>query len=182
MGKSHHFLTPFMSSLRLMITSAVNPFGAKRNIRGTSLPNTELIANTLQVLGNERALVPLGSGPGNTYFDEFSNVGPTIVSELRDNKIENYEVTPEDFGIKKGNPKEILTSGSAKINAKKILNVLSGEDRSSRRTLILINSAAVLYLAGLTDDYKDGYELSSQAVDSRKAISKLNELIRLTRE
>ncbi|MEM2735357.1 MAG: anthranilate phosphoribosyltransferase, partial [Candidatus Bathyarchaeia archaeon] len=110
-------------------------------------------------------------------IDEFSHIGKTIVSELRGERIETYEVTPEEVGIGRGKPDDIISGRSHKENALKALAVLAGRDRGPRRDLILINSAAILYVGGACGDLKDGVELSRAAIDSGMALEKLRKLV-----
>ncbi len=171
-------IVPLMNSLRLAIATALNPFSLKRQVRGTAVGGTGLIAKILKGMGYERALVPMGLGEGSgMVIDEFSNLGRTIVSELRGGSIETYEVTPEEVGIRRGRPIDIIAGGSHKENALKALAILSGKDRGPRRDLILINSAAILYVGDVCDDLRDGIELSEAAIDSGMALEKLKELV-----
>jgi anthranilate phosphoribosyltransferase len=179
-GKSYApLLFPMMESLRLVVATALNPFSVRRQVRGTALPRTELIATVLGKVGFERALVPLGYGPHEGIrIDEFSNIGRTVVSELKENgEVETYDVYPEDFGIRRGTPEEIQAAETHEENARRVLGVITGRDRGSRRDLILANAAAVLYLADMAEDLRDGYELASQAVDEGLALRKLEQLV-----
>lgn len=174
---------PLLYSLRLTIASALNPFSLKRQVRGVSKPFTEIIAQVLARCNYERALVVLGYGENeDTKIDEVSNLGKTVISEVKPNgSIETYSVQPEDFGIKKGSIKEVVCRDSHVENAKVTCEILSGRDQSSRRELILANAAAIIYTADKTKTLKDGYELARQAIDEGKAIEKLWQLVTLSR-
>jgi anthranilate phosphoribosyltransferase len=170
---------PLLYSLRLMIATALNPFSIKRQMRGVSKPFTETIAKVLSKSGYEKALVVLGYGETEeTRIDECSNLGKTTISELKQNgNIETYQFYPEDIGLKRGKIEEVLARGSHLENAKVAVKILSGTDKSSRRDLILLNAASILYLADEVKDIKDGYELATQSVDAGRAIEKLRQLI-----
>ena len=171
---------PLMGSLRLMIATSLNPFSTKRQVRGISTPQTELIADVFSRIGYDRALVPLGYGENeNIRIDEFSTLGKTIVSELFLNgKVETYSISPEDLGAKKGNAKEIIARDTHVENAKVVLNVLSGKDGSSRKDLILVNAAAILYLGDVDASLKEGYEIASNSIENGEAIKKVEELVK----
>ncbi len=173
---------PLMTSLRMMIATSLNPFSLKRQLRGTAIPQTELIAKVFSKVGYEKALVPVGYGKDeNIRIDEFSNIGKTVVSELKpDGKIETYEVYPEDFGVKRGDVNEIKARDTHEENAKVVLKVLTGKDRSSRRDLILINAGAILYLADVVQDFRDGYELACNIVDSGDVLEKVKQLVMMS--
>ena len=171
---------PLMGSLRLMIATSLNPFSTRRQVRGISTPQNRIVAEVFSRVGYERALVPLGYGDDESIrIDEFSNIGKTDVAELfPNNKIETYQISYEDFGVSKGDPNEITAKNTHLENARVALNVLSGRDRSSRRGLITMNAAAILYLADVTNSFRDGCELASKAIDDGSAIRKVGELVR----
>lgn len=177
--KSTATVMPFLYSLRLMIATALNPFSIKRQVRGVSKPFTETIAKVLSNCGYEKALVVLGYGETEeTRIDEFSILGKNVVSELKLNgSIDTYQLSPEDIGLKRGRIEEIVARESHAENAKVVVKVLSGIDRSSCRDIILLNSASILYLADEVKDIKDGYELSRQSLDEGRAIEKLRQLV-----
>jgi anthranilate phosphoribosyltransferase len=174
---------PLMGSLRLMIATSLNPFSTKRQVRGISTPQTQLVVDVFSKVGYDRALVPLGYGDDESIrIDEFSNLGKTVVSELFSNgKIETYQVGHEDLGVRRGDPNEIVARETHRDNAKVALNILSGRDHSSRRDLITINAAAILYLADEAGSIKEGHELASNAIDEGKAIIKVKELVGCSR-
>jgi anthranilate phosphoribosyltransferase len=171
---------PLMGSLRLMIATSLNPFSTRRQVRGISTPQNRIVAEVFSRVGYERALVPLGYGDDESIrIDEFSNIGKTAVAELfLNNRIETYQISYEDFGVSKGDPNEITARNTHLGNARVALNVLAGRDRSSRRDLVTMNAAAILYLAGVTDSFRDGCELASNAIDDGSAIRKVEELVR----
>lgn len=173
---------PFLYSLRLMIATALNPFSIERQVRGVSKPFTKKVAKVLSKCGYKKALVVLGYGKTEEErIDECSNVGKTIISELKLNgKIETYQIYPEEIGLKTGRIEELLAMSSHIENAKVTVKILSGADRSSRRDLILLNAASILYVADEVKDIKDGYELARQSIDEGKPIEKLQSLIMLS--
>jgi anthranilate phosphoribosyltransferase len=173
---------PMLYSLRLGIATALNPFSLKRQVRGVSKPFTETIANVLLKNGYEKALVVVGYGKSETTrIDEFSVLGKNVVSEVKPNgSVETYEFYPEDIGLKKGKIQEIKYPGSYTKNAQLVTNVLSGKDQSTRRDLILLNAASILYVSDEAIDIKDGYEIAAQAVDDGCAIEKLKQLVKLS--
>jgi anthranilate phosphoribosyltransferase len=171
---------PLMGSLRLMIATSLNPFSTKRQVRGISIPKTQMIAEVFSRIGYEKALVPLGYGHDESIrFDEFSTLGKTIVSELFTNgKVETYGVSYQDLGVKKGDANEIIARDTHLENAKVALNVLSGKDHSSRKDLILVNASAILYLADVANSFKEGYEIAANSIDNGQAIKKVEELVK----
>ncbi len=180
--ESASMVMPMLYSLRLAIATALNPFSLKRQVRGVSQPFTETIAQVLSKTGYEKALVVLGYGKTEaTRIDEFSSFGRNVVSEVKPNgSVETYDFYPEEVGIKKGEIKAVIYPGSPIKNAQLVTRVLCSKDKSSRRDLILLNAASILYVSDEASDLKDGYELVAQAVDEGRAIGKLKDLVKLS--
>ncbi|EKE04028.1 MAG: hypothetical protein ACD_20C00118G0018 [uncultured bacterium] len=138
----------------------------------------QLIA-VLKEIGMKTAVAPYGWAYGMDQkqgMDEFSNVGPTRVVELKNSKIETYEVTPEDFGVKTVKYEDIATRNSAQDNAKVILDVLSGQYDTPVADLFCINAGAALYISGFARDYKHGTEMAKAVLASGKAYEKLEQI------
>ncbi|SFJ58451.1 anthranilate phosphoribosyltransferase [Thermoflavimicrobium dichotomicum] len=150
----------------------VNPFQVKVQLVGVyDASLTETVANVLAELGSERVLVVAGLDG----LDEISIAGPTRISELKDGKIQTYELTPEDVQLTTRTHPAIYTR-DAKESAQQIHAVLDGVPGAAR-DIVLFNAGAVLYVAGLASNIKDGVKLAADMIDSGKAKQKLNEVI-----
>ena len=153
-----------------------NPAGAKAQVMGVYDPRLcEKLANVLNILGSERALVVHGSG-----LDEITNTGETTVSELKDGSVKSYSLNPQDLGYPKVKPEEIA-GGMPFENAEKLVGVLKGQ-KSPARDIIAINSGAALYVSGRSASLKEGARLSEEALDSGKALSLLERMAKLNGE
>jgi len=153
-----------------------NPAGAKSQLIG--VPNNELtlkLAQVLKRLGSNRVLVV----HGQDGLCELTVTTSTHVAELRDGKIREYEVTPEELGFRKGNLNEIGIN-SPEESAKIIERIFSGAEKGTARDIALANAAAALVVAGLVNDLQDGVKLAAKTVDSGKATEKLTRLIKYT--
>jgi anthranilate phosphoribosyltransferase len=153
-----------------------NPAGAKSQLIG--VPNKDLtlkIAQVLQRLGSSRVLVV----HGHDGLCELTVTAPTHVAELRDGKIREYDVNPQELGFKTGNLDEIRIDSPAE-SAKIIESIFSCEDQGTARDIALINAAGALVVAGLADDLKEAVELATKTVDSGKAAEKMAQLIKFT--
>jgi anthranilate phosphoribosyltransferase len=150
-----------------------NPAGAKAQLIGVyDAGLTESLAKVLKNLGSERVFVV----HGEDGEDEISITGRTKVSELRNGEINTYMVMPEDFGIPKASLKEIL-GGDAKENSSILRSILDGE-KGARRDAVLLNAAAVITAAGITEDIKQGIKVAMDSIDSGKAKQKLDDLVK----
>lgn len=149
-----------------------NPAGAKGQVLGVySEELTGTMAEVLQRLGSERALVVHGMDG----LDEITVTTATKVSELKDGKISSYYLDASDFGIPRSKISG-LKGGNAKENAEIIKAVFSGA-RGPGRDMVVINSAAALYVAKVSDNIGEGIRLAEDIIDSGKASEKLGELI-----
>jgi len=149
-----------------------NPASVKGQFMGVynqSLTGT--IAQVLSRLGCEKALVVHGADG----LDEITTTALTYVSEIKDGEIFSYSISPEDFGISYAMPQQIL-GGTAKENAEIIMEILNGM-KGPKRDIVVLNSAAALYVGNLAASLKDGVKLAQDIIDSGKALSKINQLI-----
>lgn len=153
-----------------------NPGFVKGQVLGVydkELTNT--LAQVLLNLGCEKALVVCG-GDG---LDEITTTTVTYVSEIRDGKVIDYTINPEEFGISLATHED-LKGGSAKENAEVIVNILKGH-KGYKRDIVVLNSAAALYVGNACESIKDGISLAEGLIDSGKAYEKMNELIEYSR-
>lgn len=135
----------------------------------------EPIANVLKNIGLKRAMVIFG----NDRLDEVSVSEKTSVCELSGGNIRNYEISPEDFGMKMYDKSEIV-GGSAEDNAEITLGILSGTIKGAKRDIVVLNSACGLYTTGRVSSIEEGVRLAQDTIDSGKALEKLNEYIKVS--
>ncbi len=148
-------------------------------IGGYSPQVCDQLAAVLREIGMKGALAPYGMVNGTDSslgMDEFSLSGPTRVVELRDGKMETYEVTPEDFGLKTLPFQTISSLESAQANAQSILDVLSGHYDTPLADFFCMNAAAALYISDVASSYAEGLTLARTALASGKALQKLEQL------
>jgi anthranilate phosphoribosyltransferase len=152
-----------------------NPAHASAQVVGVySAALVEKLAEALSMLGLHRALVVHGLDG----LDEITITGPTRIAEVREGTIRTYEVTPEEFGMRRSKLDDI-SGGDAAANAKFIREILAGK-KSTRRDVVLLNAAAALVAAGKVDRLPDALPLASKAIDSGAAAEKLEALARFT--
>ncbi|MEE9565116.1 MAG: anthranilate phosphoribosyltransferase [Candidatus Hydrothermarchaeaceae archaeon] len=155
-----------------------NPANAQAQILGVyDAALTEKMAGVLANLGTERALVVHGIGG----LDEVSTFGETKISELKDGIVNTYEIKPEDFGIERAAPEE-MSGGDAKQNADIAVSLLRDKESGVRRDIVLLNSAAGIYVGGLADSIADGMSIAEESIGSGAAYDKLTGLVELSRK
>ena len=154
-----------------------NPAGASAQVLGVYDPDlTEKIAHVLKKLGTREAFVVCGEGT----FDEISICSPTRVSHLKDNRVNTYNMTPEEYGFKRATP-ESIKGGNAQENARIIQEILDGK-KGPKRDMVLLNAAAAFVAAGLDTDIKQGIERAKDSIDTGQAREKLSSLITFTKQ
>ena len=158
-----------------LLGPVTNPAGASALVLGVYDMNlTETIALVLKKLGTKEAYVVCGEGT----FDEISICGPTKVSHLKNDEVNTFTMSPEEFGFKVS-PVQDIVGGDAAENAHIVKDVLDGE-QGPKRDMVLLNAAAAFVVAGLSKDFNEGIKLGEDVIDSGKAREKLNKLIEFT--
>jgi anthranilate phosphoribosyltransferase len=154
-----------------------NPARAKNQVLGVfSEELTEVMANVLKNLGVESALVVHGMDG----LDEITLTCETKVTELKNNEINTYYITPEDFGIERSEL-DAIKGGNAEENAFIIEDIFKGKE-GAKKDILVLNSAAGLYAAGITNSLKEGVEKAKEIIESGLALNKLNEFSKFTME
>jgi anthranilate phosphoribosyltransferase len=152
-----------------------NPAGAKRQVLGVFASRlTETLASVLGNLGAVDCMVV----HGEDGLDEISSCDGTKISRFRNGFVDTSYITPEDFGFKKHDRSQLIGEGKD-INAGISLSILNGED-GPRREIVLMNAAAALMVAGKANDYITATEIAADAIDSKKAVLKLEEIRKVT--
>src|SRR5579864_17588 len=164
-----------MRTMFNLLGPLTNPARANGQVVGVySLELVEKLAEALSMLGLRRALVVHGLDG----LDEITITGVTRIAEAREGSVRSYEVEPEEFGMKRATLQEI-SGGDATENAAIIRAVLGGE-KSARRDVVLLNSAAALVAAGKADHIAGAVPLAAQSIDSGAAAAKLDALVRFS--
>ena len=149
-----------------------NPAGARRQVIGVySAALTETLAGVLATLGAERAYVVHGADG----LDEMTLTGPTKVSELKDGSVSTYRVSPGEVGLGQARA-DALKGGDADSNAAITLSVLKGAEGPAR-DIVLLNAAAAIVAGGKASDLREGVQVAAEAIDSGRAMAKLEALI-----
>jgi anthranilate phosphoribosyltransferase len=154
-----------------------NPAGADRQLLGIfDRSKTDIVAHVLRELGMKRGLV-VASHDG---LDEISISGPTQITELKNNSIHTFDITPDELGLAHY-PLSEVGGGDAEENAKLIRTVLAGE-KGACRDIVLANAGACFYVADLAASLQEGVKMAAHMIDSGKAAAKLEQLVRFTGE
>lgn len=135
----------------------------------------EPLARVLTSLGVKAGMVVYGQDK----LDEISVSSSTKVCEFKDGLYKSYVISPEDFGFSKCT-KEDLVGGAPAENAEITKAILRGEERGPKRTAVLMNAGAALYIRGMAGSFKAGIELAGELIDNGKAYAKMEEFVAAT--
>ena len=154
----------------------LNPLGVRRQMIGVyDRALVATLAAALAELGSERVLVVHGSDG----LDEVTITGPTHAAALENGTVRELSIDPRALGVELASG-DVLRGGDAGENAAIALAVLDGEG-GPRRDVVLLNAAAVLWVAGAAPDLDAGMALARESLDSGAARAKLAELVEAAR-
>lgn len=152
-----------------------NPAGAKRQLLGVyDRALTAPIAEALKSLGATRAWVVHGADG----LDELTVTGPSFISELKDGKITDRTIRPEEARLMTHDANE-LVGGDAATNAEAVHELFAG-GFPAYRDAVLLNAAAGLIVSGWDDDLPAAAAHARQAIDTGAAREKLDQLVSFT--
>jgi anthranilate phosphoribosyltransferase/anthranilate synthase/phosphoribosyltransferase len=157
-----------------------NPARAPFQILGVWHPSLlEHVAAALSLLGVEKAWVVHG-GDG---LDEITITDKTFVAACLPNRsVETFTISPEDFGLKRQSL-DGFGGRNTRANAELIRAILEGEkskQTAAARDLVIVNAAAALHLSGFAPHLQEAAAFARESIDSGRAVSKLDALIRET--
>jgi anthranilate phosphoribosyltransferase len=154
-----------------------NPAGAECLLLGVySHDLVEKIALVLKNLGCRRGYVVHGMDG----MDEITLTTESVLAEVTQSGVVMKILRPEDLGLKRCDIAD-LRGGDAAGNAEIVRRVLSGE-KGAKRDIVLLNAAYALLAAGKISDPKQGLEKAAEAIDSGRALEKLEKLVRMTND
>jgi anthranilate phosphoribosyltransferase len=152
-----------------------NPAAVRRQLTGAYGRDViRPMAETLGALGSDRAWLVHGADG----TDEVSIAGETHVAELRDGRVAEFSVHPEDAGLPV-HPFAAIEGGAPAANAAALRALLEGTP-SAYRDAVLLNAAAALVVAERAADLPEGVALARESVDSGAAKGKAEGLARVT--
>lgn len=155
-----------------IIGPVINPAGARRHVLGVYQPQlVKQVAEVVADLGFDHAMVVHGLDG----LDEISLLGETRIAEIRDQRVTEYLIRPEDFGFKRCSLEEIK-GGTPEFNARVIMDILEGRDTGPRCDMVLINTAATLVVADMAQSLHEGVEIARDTINSGKALAKVGEI------
>ncbi len=154
-----------------------NPAGAPNTLLGVFHPDlVGILVRVMQRLGAKHVLVVYGQDG----MDEVSLGASTLVGELKDGAIREYEIHPEDFGLQMASNRSLRVEGAAE--SKEVIFSVLANTEGVAREIVVLTAGAALYAANVADSIGAGIVLAREAIGSGAARAKLDEFVRVTRE
>jgi anthranilate phosphoribosyltransferase len=154
-----------------------NPAGAPNQVMGVFHPDLVGIqVRVLKQLGSNHVLVV----HGKDGMDEVSLGAATLVGELKDGEVREYEIHPEDFGLSMVSNRGLRVS-SAQESKTMVLEALDNT-AGTPREIVAFNAGVALYAANVADSIGDGIARARSALASGAARRKLTEFVEVTRK
>jgi anthranilate phosphoribosyltransferase len=184
-AQNHHPAMKFIMPVRKSIDTKTvfnvlgpltNPANIKKYMLGVfDKAFVPKMAEALKINGATSALV-VSSEEG---MDEIGISGITYATRLKDGKLEELEINPEDYGLKLA-PLEAIAGGDARENAKIMLSIFNNEATQAQRDIVLLNTAASLMVDGVARDIQDGLEMAREALANTRAKKKLKQIVEIS--
>src|SRR5215210_902829 len=178
-ARTHHPAMRFVAPVRaeLPLGPLTNPAGARRQVVGVfGGAYVRPVAEALRDLGAEKALVVHGMDG----MDEITVSEKTLVAEVGEGDVEEYEISPEDFGLARHAPDGLL-GGDAHLNARILRDVLAGEEGGAARDVVLLNAGAAVYVSGRAKTVEEGVRQAEESISSGAATRALEDFVHTTR-
>lgn len=148
-----------------------NPAGAPNQLLGVfSKQWVRPLAEVLQQLGSHHVMVV----HAEDGMDEISIASPTYVAELKDGKITEYSIQPEDFGLQRSELSALQVDSATESLA--VIHAVFNNTAGAAHDIVALNAGAALYVAGLTDSHQAGIKLALRVIADGSAMAKLEAL------
>jgi len=152
-----------------------NPAGATNILMGVFHPDLVGIqVRVMQRLGAEHAVVVYGKDG----MDEISLGAATLVGELKNGEVREYEIHPEDFGLAMVSNRSLKVAGPEESRLM-LIGALNNEEGAAR-DIVILNAGATLYAANVVDSIAAGIEKAREVIANGKARAKLDQFVAAT--
>ncbi len=184
-AQNHHpamkFIMPVRKSIEHktvfnVLGPLTNPANIKKYMLGVFDKSfVPKMAEALKMNGATSALVV----SSNEGMDEIGISDITHAALLKDGKVTEFEIDPQNYGIKRA-PLEAIVGGDAKVNANIMRAIFDVNATDAQRDIVLINTAASLMVDGLARDIQDGLEMAREAIANARPKKKLKQIVEIS--
>ena len=166
-----------MRTIFNLLGPLTNPASVKRQVVGVYHRDwVRPVAEALKELGAVHALVV----SSHDQLDEISLAAPTDVAELRDGSINEYVISPADFGITRADDLSDLAVDGAQNSLVLLKAAISGENEKAA-DMVALNAGAAIYVSGEARSLKEGVIIAQDVISTGLAKSKLAELAQMSK-
>jgi len=152
-----------------------NPAAAPNQVIGVFAKElVEPVANVLQQLGSRHVMVV----HAEDGMDEISISTSTFVAELKDDKVNSYQINPSDFGLQTSDISTIRVDGVTQSLA--MINSVFDNKQGAAVDIVSLNAGAAIYVSGLAESHQQGVEMAQQAIANGSAKAVLDNLVSKT--
>ena len=156
-----------------------NPARAKRQLMGVFDKSLlRPLAEALKILGSEHVVLV----HGESGLDEISLEGKTFYAELKDGRVTEGILTPQDFGLSNKTTSEVtksLKTKSIEESKSMVLESLSSAE-GSPQNIVALNAGAAIYVGGSVASLRDGYLKAKEVIKSGEAKEILEKFVKFT--
>ncbi|WP_297430936.1 anthranilate phosphoribosyltransferase [Sulfurimonas sp.] len=184
-AQNHHpamkFIMPVRKSIEHktvfnVLGPLTNPANIKKYMLGVFDKSfVPKMAEALKINGATSALVV----SSNEGMDEIGISDITHAALLKDGKVTEFEIDPQNYGIKRA-PLEAIVGGDAKVNANIMRAIFDANATDAQRDIVLMNTAASLMVDGLARDIQDGLEMAREAIANARPKKKLKQIVEIS--
>ncbi len=152
-----------------------NPASAPNTLLGVFHPDlVGILVRVMERLGAKHVMVVYGKDG----MDEISLGAATMVGELKDGKVSEYEIHPEDFGLQMSSNRSLCVENSAE--SKEMIYATLANTPGTAREIVVLNAGTALYVANVAESIQQGITLARDVIASGAARAKLDEFVRFT--
>jgi anthranilate phosphoribosyltransferase len=164
-----------MRTILNILGPLTNPANAPAQVMGVFHPDLVGIqARVLKQLGSKHVMVV----HGENGLDEISVSGPTYIAELKHGFVTEFKIEPKQFGLDIA-PLEALKAADKETSMAMVRSVLDN-NAGPAKDIVTLNAGAAIYVAGLANDLWGGVTKAREMIESGKAKTKLEELVKFT--
>lgn len=152
-----------------------NPAGVPSLVLGVAEERLmPMMAEALNILGTRYAMVVHSDG-----LDEISTAAPTRMAELKEGRITNKELNPQDLGIASADI-EGLKVADAATSAKVLMDILRGEQAGPGKDIVVLNASAAIIAGGLAQEFDAAMKLAEASISEGRALECLEKLVEVS--
>jgi anthranilate phosphoribosyltransferase len=152
-----------------------NPASAPNTLLGVFHPDlVGILVRVMERLGAKHVMVVYGKDG----MDEISLGAATMVGELKDGKVSEYEIHPEDFGLQMSSNRSLRVENSAE--SQEMIYATLANTPGTARDIVVLNAGTALYVANVAESIQQGITLARDAIASGAARARLDEFVRVT--